>query len=268
MSMMARADDAMTGQRFAGRTVLITGAAGAVGEAVAHRFAHEGARLILADTNRTKLDAVINNLTGHGHTAVGSAFDVTQPEAVASALKGGVRMFGGLDHLIICHGVRPTGALDDPKTLADFRTSFEVNVLGVYVCAHAALPYLKTSDVGSIVIFSSAAAFRGNAFMSAYCASKAAICGLVSSMASEWADFGIRVNAIAPAQIESEMIAEQVGEERRRREERIPLGRYAKGTEMASVAAFLASPEASFVTGHTLCADGGYTTFGFKPKIY
>lgn len=255
-------------QRFAGRTVLVTGAAGAVGEAVTHLFAREGAKLILADTNRAKLDALINSVTDEGHQAIGGTFDVTKPDEVASALRGGVRMFGGLDHVVICHGVRPTGPLDDPKTLGDFRTSFEVNVLGVYICALAALPYLKKSDVGSIVIFSSAAAFRGNAFMSAYCTSKAAICGLVSSMASEWADFGIRVNAIAPAQIESEMIAEQVGEERRRREERIPLGRYAKGAEMASVAAFLASPDASFVTGHTLCADGGYTTFGFKPKIY
>src|SRR5262249_23769282 len=103
--------------------------------------------------------------------------------------------------------------------------------------------------------------------MGAYNASKAGVISLTQTLACEFAPHGVRVNAILPAQVETPMIAEQVGEERTRREERIPLGRYGKPHEIAAVACFLASDEASFVTGHALAVDGGYLAFGFRPAI-
>ena len=118
---------------------------------------------------------------------------------------------------------------------------------------------------GSIVVIASVNGIRGVATMSGYNASKAGTIGLINTMAAEWGPHGVRTNGIAPAQVETAMIAEQVGELRRRREERIPLGRYAKPREIADAVAFLASDEASFVNGHVMCVDGGYTTFGISP---
>jgi NAD(P)-dependent dehydrogenase (short-subunit alcohol dehydrogenase family) len=120
---------------------------------------------------------------------------------------------------------------------------------------------------GSIINIASVNGVRGVTGMAAYCASKAAVISLTQTLASEWAPHGVRVNAILPAQVETPMIAEQVGAERVRREERIPLGRYGKPAEIAAAACFLASDAASFITGHPLALDGGYLAFGFRPAV-
>jgi len=246
--------------------VVITGAAGAVGRATSLRFAQEGYSVCLTDVAEDKLVDLTNSLSKLGATYMSMPCDLSDDASVKNLVEQTAVRFGRIDHMVYCAGIRPTGALDLDKTAQDLQACFDINVMGTYRCSVALLPYLTASNRASIVIFSSAAGTRVNAFMAAYCTSKAAIHGLVGVMAAEWSELGIRINAIAPAQIESEMIAEQVGAERKRREERLPIGRYAKGEEMAATALFLAGPESSFITGSTLYADGGYTNFGFRPE--
>ena len=142
-----------------------------------------------------------------------------------------------------------------------------VNVTGVFVCARNAARHMLKKGSGSIINIASVNGVRAVTGMAAYNASKAAVISLTQTLACEFAPHGIRVNAILPAQVETPMIAEQVGEERKRREERIPLGRYGKPQEIASAACFLASDDASFITGHPLAVDGGYLAFGFRPAV-
>jgi NAD(P)-dependent dehydrogenase (short-subunit alcohol dehydrogenase family) len=142
-----------------------------------------------------------------------------------------------------------------------------VNLTGVFICARVAARHMVKRRSGSIINIASVNGVRAVTGMAAYNASKAAVISLTQTLACELAPHGIRVNAILPAQVDTPMIAEQIGAERARREERIPLGRYGKPREIADVACFLASDEASFVTGHPFAVDGGYLGFGFRPAV-
>jgi NAD(P)-dependent dehydrogenase (short-subunit alcohol dehydrogenase family) len=153
------------------------------------------------------------------------------------------------------------------QSLADWESCIRVNLTGVFICARNAARHMVKKRSGSIINIASINGVRAVTGMAAYNASKAAVISLTQTLASELSPLGIRVNAILPAQIETPMIAEQVGAERVRREERIPMGRYGKPGEIAAAACFLASDEASFVSGHPLAVDGGYLAFGFRPSV-
>ena len=157
--------------------------------------------------------------------------------------------------------------LPDAELVGNWAERMRVNVTGIFVSSRNAARQMRKKGAGAIVNIASVNGVRAVTGMAAYCASKAAVISLTQTMASEWAPYGIRVNAILPAQVETPMIAEQVGAERKRREERIPMGRYGKPAEIARAACFLASDEASFITGHPLALDGGYLAFGFRPAV-
>ena len=253
-------------RRFENKVVVVTGGGGGMGVEFCAAFAREGARVVMVDAVQTAVKKAAAALHEMGHQVTPIVLDVADEKAVSAAFDRIAADHGSLDVLVGGAGIRPVGdALEQP--LADFEACMRVNVTGIFVCSRNAARIMRRKAGGAIVNIASVNGVRAVTGMAAYCASKAAVISLTQTMAAEWAPYGIRVNAILPAQVETPMIAEQVGAERQRREERIPMGRYGKPAEIALAACFLASDDASFITGHPLALDGGYLAFGFRPAV-
>jgi 3-oxoacyl-[acyl-carrier protein] reductase len=251
-------------RRLEGLVAVVTGGAGGIGRATVRRLADEGARVVVIDAFSDAVQATVSDLSSQGIDAMGLTVNIADPDKVAQAMTSITDACGGIDVLVCCAGVRPLGDLFE-TTMEDWNLSMDVNVTGVFLCAKEAGKRMKEQGAGSIIVVASVNGLRGVAGQVAYCTSKAAAIGLTNVLATELGQFGVRVNAIAPAQTETPMIAEQVGELRERREARIPMRRYGKPEEIAGAIAFLASADSGFVNGHTLCVDGGYTTYGIHP---
>ncbi len=252
--------------RFDNKVVVITGGGGGMGIEFCAAFAREGARVVLVDAFEQSVKKAAASLKQMGHDVSVVVLDVADEKAVSAAFDRIAAEHSGIDVLVGGAGIRPVGDVLE-QSLADFEDCMRVNVTGIFVCSRNAARHMLKKGSGAIVNIASVNGVRAVTGMAAYCASKAAVISLTQTMAAEWAPHGIRVNAILPAQVETPMIAEQVGDERRRREERIPLGRYGKPAEIANAACFLASDDASFITGHPLALDGGYLAFGFRPAV-
>lgn len=253
-------------KRFEGKVVVVTGGGGGMGLEFCSAFAREGARVIAADWAESAARATCEQMARSGLEAEPIALDVADESAVASAFGRIVRDYGSLDVLVHGAGVRPVADILE-QSLAEFESCMRVNSTGTFICGREAARYMVPRRRGAIVNIASVNGRKAVTSMAAYCASKASVISLTQTMACEWGPHGVRVNAILPAQVETPMIAEQVGPERTRREERIPLGRYGKPSEIAAAALFLASDEASFVNGHEMALDGGYLAFGFRPQV-
>lgn len=253
-------------KRFENKVVVVTGGGGGMGLAFCSAFAREGARVVAVDWAQAAAQATCDRMAAQGLAAEALGLDVADEPAVKSAFDRIVQRHGRLDVLVQGAGIRPMGDLLT-QPLAEFESCMRVNHTGTFVCGREAARHMLARGQGAIVNIASVNGKRAVTAMGAYCASKAAVIGLTQVMASEWGPKGVRVNAILPAQVETPMIAEQVGHERRRREERIPLGRYGRPEEIAHAALFLASDEASFVNGHEMALDGGYLAFGFRPEV-
>ncbi|WBY07240.1 SDR family oxidoreductase [Sphingomonas sp. 7/4-4] len=239
---------------FSGKSVLVTGAASGIGLALARHFATEGAaRLILVDTSPIPMDFAHEAVTG----------DV-RDEALWDRLD-----LAGLDHAVVNAGVAGAGAIAD-LALDEWRRILSINLDGAFLTLRAALRAMRGRG-GSIVLTASAAGVKAEPGVAAYGASKAALIHLAKVAAKEGAPHGIRVNAIAPAGVETPvwdaipMFAEraaQIGRDAAFAEMAkmaTPLGRYAKPEEIARQIAFLLSDQSALVTGATLISDGGYT---------
>lgn len=253
--------------RFHDKTVIVTGGGGGMGVDICKTFAAEGAKLIVADVNLQAAGRGTAALQDQGLDSIPVALDVADEQDVAQVFDDIAGRHGGIDILVCGAGIRRMAPLLD-HPVKDWEDTLRVNLTGVFLCATAAARHMKRKGRGAIVNIASVNGVRACEGMGAYNASKAGVVSLTQTLACELGPHGVRVNAILPAQTETPMIAEQIGEERKRREERIPMGRYAKPSEMASAIAFLASDEASFITGHALAVDGGYLAFGFRPAVY
>jgi meso-butanediol dehydrogenase/(S,S)-butanediol dehydrogenase/diacetyl reductase len=229
--------------RLKGKVALITGGAAGIGAAAAKLFRSEGAKVLVVD--RTPGKGVF-------------VADVADPEAAAAAVREAVKRFGRLDILVNNAAMRNYSSVAD-ATPEEWRAVLGVNLLGAAAYARAALPALRKSR-GNIVNVSSCYALTGRKGMAIYDASKAALIALTRTLAHEEAGRGIRVNAICPGSTYTDFHRKR-GLGRRARDDNSLAGRWAAPAEIAWPILWLASDEASFITGATLPVDGGLTIF-------
>lgn len=253
---------AMFPDRFAGKRALVTGAARGIGRAAAERILAEGGLVALFDCAADTLQSTQHELSGtHGTRSIAVTGDVRQDQDVLRVLETMVQAWGGLDILVNSAGVGRGGRLTEMPT-EDWDDILDVNVKGIFRCCRLAFPELEKSQ-GCIVNLGSVAAQVAAPGMTVYSASKAAVTQFSRVLALEGARLGVRVNTVAPVWTETEMLRDYLktlpSAERIRKElsARIPLGRMATPEDIATAITFLASPEASLITGAVLPVDGG-----------
>jgi 3-oxoacyl-[acyl-carrier protein] reductase len=237
------------------KTVVITGAAGAMGMALVRAMLEDGARVGLVDVDALRLDSVVRFLRG---TTAGVPCDVSDPAAVRQAHAQVEAQLGPVDVLINNAGVLSNNkaeATDD----GEWRRVMAVNVDGAFYWSRAVLPGMKKRGWGRIVNVASLAAKTGGLTAgTSYAASKGALASLTFSLAREAAPHGVTVNAIAPAYVKTPMVTEQLNEAQQRQIlAQIPVGRFCEPEEFAHAVCFLASPLAGFITGEVLDLNGG-----------
>ena len=251
------------GRGLEGRVAIITGAATGIGRATALLFARAGARLTLADTRGDELDRTVAAVREAGGEAVPVIADLARPEDCASVVAAAIGAAGRVDIVFNNAGVGTmvVGGTVETIALDKWDLALDVNVRAMYLVSRAALPALRRAGSGSIINTASVSAFRGSASRPshAYAASKGAVLALTRAMAASYGRDHIRVNAICPGTIRTRLTADIV--ERVERAARdghgIPLGRVGEPEDIARCALFLASDDASFITGAEIVVDGG-----------
>jgi NAD(P)-dependent dehydrogenase (short-subunit alcohol dehydrogenase family) len=251
--------------RLDGKVAVVTGAAHGLGRAIAARLGAEGARLVLGDIDGAALERAVAEIAASGGRAAGVVGDVTEEEPAARLIGAAVEREGRLDILVNNVGGSRNARIWE-MTVADWDFTLRLNLRSTFLCTRAAVPHMMKRRYGRIVCISSGARegtpwtayYQGG---SAYSAAKAGVHGFIRDVALELAEHGINVNAVAPGPIDTE----RVGEALRRMNETVeyspnrmtPLRRLGRPDEVADAVLFLASDEATYITGHTLAVTGG-----------
>ncbi|HUQ01551.1 MAG TPA: 3-oxoacyl-ACP reductase FabG [Kofleriaceae bacterium] len=250
---------AITDKALEGRVALVTGGSRGIGRAICVALARRGAKVVINYASREDAARETAELvTAAGGTAVLSAFDVAAPEACTEAIKAIGKDHGGLDILVNNAGVAINGLLLRYKDDQWART-LQVNLGGAFHCARAAASLLlRSKEHGRIVNITSVVGESGNGGQVAYASSKAGLIGLTQSLAKELASRGVTANAVSPGFIDTDMTAEHLPEAARAKLlEQIPLARIGLADDVAHAVAFLAGPEAGYITGQVIRVNGG-----------
>jgi 3-oxoacyl-[acyl-carrier protein] reductase len=242
----------MTG-KLDGQTAIVTGAARGIGLAITRRLAQEGCRIVAWD-----LDHPANT---EFTPTLAQAVDVADLGSVQRAFASALSALGRIEILVNNAGVNgPSAATWDYPPDA-WQRVLSVDLTGVFYCCRTVAPQMREQRYGRIVNIASIAGKEGNPLNSAYSAAKAGVIGFTKSLASELADSGVTVNAIAPAITETDLLKEMTPEYVEGRRRRIPMGRFCTVDEIANMVAWVASPECSFTTGFTFDISGGRATY-------
>ena len=248
--------------RLAGKSAVITGAAKGIGRATADLFATEGARLVATDIDAAGLDRLREDLESRGAECATVVGDVSKPDDARRMIDAAVEHYGRLDVLVANAGIIPLRTITE-ATAEDWDEVMSIDGRGMFLTCKYAIEQMLRNGGGSIVCLSSISGMAGQSSQSTYGPAKFVASGLTKHLAVEWADQGIRVNAVAPGTIRTERVRqlpdEPGGAEYIEQIIRMhPMGRLGEPDEVARAIAFLASDEASFITGAILPVDGGY----------
>ncbi|UFH50069.1 SDR family NAD(P)-dependent oxidoreductase [Pseudomonas sp. KNUC1026] len=254
--------------RFEGKTVVITGGAGGVGQALVKLFAAEDARLMISDVDAMRCQAVAEQARAAGAQAEYLAGNLRDKAYCEALIEGAAQHFGGVDILLNNAGIIPRGTIEETTDEMWF-TALDVNLTAVFFLSRAAIPYMKARGGGAIVNTSSVWGIYPGPGHVAYCTSKGAVAALTKNMGRDAAPFNIRVNAVCPHEINTPMI--RTGFERRGLDpdkaiqelnKTVPLGRIAEPEDIADVIAFLASDQARYIAAETLEVTGAKPVSG------
>lgn len=239
-----------------GKVAVVTGGSRGIGAAIAQRFSSLGYRVVIGYRSDQAAAEALTASLGPDAESLAVQADIARPEDTERLVAKTVERFGAIDVLVNCAAIgpyRPLGKMD-----ADFiRPILETNIMGTVLLTQAALPHMP--DGGRIINFASALAYRPIPTSSVYSASKAAIVTLTHAFAKELGARKITVNAVAPGVIETDMTTKIIAERGEQIMAMTPLGRIGQTDDIAGIVAFLASPEAGWITGRTIIADGGVT---------
>jgi NAD(P)-dependent dehydrogenase (short-subunit alcohol dehydrogenase family) len=257
--------EAAPGRRLAGKRTIVTGAGSGIGRASAKKFAAEGAMVLAVDRAKAAVEATVDEIARAGGKAIAVAADVGAEADVEGFISGAVEAFGGLDAIYANAGISGGLVPLAEQTVEHWQEVLRVNLIGAFLAIKHAAPHMVKQGAGSIICTASVAGLRANAGGNPYSASKAGVISLVQTAANSLYGTGVRVNAICPGLIETGM-TQPIFERARERgtHERIgqlnPLTRYGNPEEIAAMAAFLASDEASYVNGQAIPVDGGLSS--------
>jgi 3-oxoacyl-[acyl-carrier protein] reductase len=237
---------------------LVIGAASGIGRATAARLRASGAAVVGADLpNAGWADGPGTRDPGTSSLAI----DVTDPASVAAAVSAAAEEMGGLDAVVNCAGILGPVASALTVSLEDFERILRINLTGAFIVSQAVLPRMAEAGYGRLLHISSTAGKEGVVNMPAYSASKAGILGLVKSLAKEFALAGVTVNALAPGNVLTPLLAEVPAEQQAAQAAKIPMGRFGHPAEAASLIEFIISPANSYTTGFVFDLSGGRATY-------
>jgi NAD(P)-dependent dehydrogenase (short-subunit alcohol dehydrogenase family) len=241
-------------ESLSGKVVLVTGAGAGIGKALAERFASAGCQVIVNDVDTATAEAAATEINTNGGSAIGIAADVSNGEQVGTMFDQVADTFGRIDVLLNNAGiVSPMLHFFDGDE-AWWRRIIDVNLTGHFLCSHRAARMMAKAGGGSIINMSSGGATRAHRSFTAYDASKGGIEALTRAMALDLGPYNIRVNALMPGSIDTSGLGV---DDRKLRGENVPLGRIGEPSDMTGAALFLASDDASYITGDVIKVDGG-----------
>jgi len=246
---------------LSGKVAIVTGAGKGLGWAIAKRLAHEGASLVIAEIDGPRGQEKAAAIRQMNREAIPVQMDVSIWADVQSMVKQVMAKFGRMDILVNNAGILGPyfPVLEYPEEIWD--RVIAVHLKGTFLCCKGVLPTMKAQGSGKIINIASVAGKEGNANMAPYSAAKAGIIGLTKTLGKEMAPYNIHVNCVSPALIETDMVRGMTAEQRALLTSKIPLGRLGRPEEVAAVVKFLASDEASFVTGQCYDISGGRSVY-------
>lgn len=244
--------------RYEGRGAIITGGASGIGQKTAERIVAEGGSVCIWDVDAARIETLCKSL---GPKAHGIAVNITDPAAVEKAAQTAEQHLGRVDVLVCSAGVAGKNELLANYPIDEWKRVYDINVNGLFYCNRFVVPLMQKHGYGRIVNVASIAGKEGNPTASAYSSSKAAVIGLTKSLGKELAKDGITVNAIAPATVDTPILAQVSQAHIDYMRSKIPMGRFGTVDELASIITWLASEECSFTTGAVFDISGGRATY-------
>jgi NAD(P)-dependent dehydrogenase (short-subunit alcohol dehydrogenase family) len=251
-------------QRFTNKIVMVTGAAHGIGRAIALRFGSEGAQVVVNDVDAAGAEATVQAIITQGGLAVPGVADVSDKGQVDHLFDTVLERFGTIDVLVNNAGIINAERHFLEADEAWWDRVLAINLKSVFLCSYRAAHVMARRHQGVIISMSSGGATHSHRGMAAYDASKGGIEALTRAMALDLAPYGIRVNALVPGSIDSQGMNPEI---KRERGVTIPLGRVGEPEDMAGPAAFLASEDASYITGHIIAVDGGLLSQQRSPQV-